>query len=157
MDPYKVLFVCWGNICRSPAAQCVFQKQIDEQGLEDRITCDSAGTIGMHAGQPPDDRMRKAGARRSIPFFGNARKYRGSDFEEFDLILAMDHQNLRDLQAAKPDGRVRADLKLFGSFVNSENPPEIPDPYYGGGRGFDVVLDMVEEGCRNLITFIRDH
>ncbi|MCZ6674539.1 MAG: low molecular weight phosphotyrosine protein phosphatase [Verrucomicrobia bacterium] len=156
MDPFKVLFVCWGNICRSPAAECVFQKQIDEQGLGDQITCDSAGTIGMHAGQPPDARMREAGAKRSISFFGRSRKFRPSDFNEFDLILAMDHSNMADLQASMPIGDSKAVLGLFGSFVNSEQPMEVPDPYYGGGGGFDVVLDMVEEGCRNLINHILE-
>jgi protein-tyrosine phosphatase len=154
MEPYKVLFVCWGNICRSPAAQCVFQNKINERGLEDRILCDSAGTIGMHAGQPPDSRMQQAGRMRSIPFFGQSRKYRSVDFEEFDLILAMDRHNLSDLQAAIPERGSHAEVQLFGHFVNKDQLPEVPDPYYGGGRGFDIVLDMVEEGCDHLIEYI---
>lgn len=154
MDPFKVLFVCWGNICRSPAAHCVFQKKINDRGLQDRIACDSAGTINAHAGNSPDSRMQRAAARRSIPFFGQSRKYRGSDFEEFDLILAMDHSNLADLQAAWPSEDCRAELRLFGHFINSESPPEVPDPYYGGSQGFDTVLDMVEEGCDQLISHI---
>ncbi|MDG2169146.1 MAG: low molecular weight phosphotyrosine protein phosphatase [Opitutales bacterium] len=154
MDPYKVLFVCWGNICRSPAAHCVFQKKINERGLEDQIACDSAGTINAHAGNSPDSRMQKAGARRSIPFFGHSRKYQTSDFHEFDLILAMDHSNLADLESAWPSDDCRAELKLFGQFVNADSPPEVPDPYYGGSQGFDIVLDMVEEGCDQLIEHI---
>ena len=149
-----MLFVCWGNICRSPAAQCVFQNKINERGLKDRISCDSAGTIGMHAGQPPDSRMQQAGRMRSIPFFGQSRKYQSSDFEEFDLILAMDHHNLSDMEAAKPEGEGHAEVKLFGHFVNKDQSPEVPDPYYGGGRGFDIVLDMVEKGCDQLIEYI---
>ena len=154
MDPFKVLFVCWGNICRSPAAHCVFQKKIHDRGLQDRIVCDSAGTINAHAGSSPDSRMQRAGARRAIPFFGQSRKYRSSDFDEFDLILAMDHSNLADLRAAWPAGGCRADLKLFGYFLNPDSPPEVPDPYYGGSQGFDVVLDMVEDGCDRLIEYI---
>ncbi len=154
MDSFKVLFVCWGNICRSPAAHCVFQKHIDAQGLSDRIHCDSAGTISTHAGHAPDSRMSSAGARRSILFFGQSRKYRTSDFETFDLILAMDHQNQADLEAATPTDS-RAQIMLFGHFINPENPPEVPDPYYGGHRGFDIVLDMVEAGCEKLLEHIQ--
>lgn len=154
MVPFKVLFVCWGNICRSPAAHCVFQKQLEEQDLTSTISCDSAGTIGMHAGQPPDSRMQEAAARRSISFFGQSRKYRQSDFSDFDLILAMDNRNLADLEAAFPAKESGKKLQLFGQFINPENPPEVPDPYYGGGKGFDIVLDMVEEGCSNLIEHI---
>ena len=154
MTPFNVLFVCWGNICRSPAAECVFQKQIDEQGLHNRISCDSAGTISLHTGQPPDSRMQRAGRRRGIQFFGQSRKFRASDFDEYDLILAMDTQNLSDLQAAIVNDGHHKKVKLFGSFIDPNNPPEIPDPYYGGGRGFEIVLDMVEEGCENLISHI---
>jgi protein-tyrosine phosphatase len=156
MVPYKVLFVCWGSICRSPAAHCVFQKQLEEQDLTSKIFCDSAGTIGMHTGQPPDSRMREAAARRSISFFGQSRKYRESDFSDFDLILAMDQRNLADLEAAFPPGESRSKLQLFGHFIAPSNPPEVPDPYYGGGKGFDIVLDMVEEGCSNLVQFILE-
>lgn len=154
MDPFKVLFVCWGNICRSPAAHCVFQKKIQDRGLDDQIVCDSAGTINAHAGSPPDTRMQQAGARRSIPFFGQSRKYRHSDFDEFDLILAMDRSNLEDLRLDWPERTCRAELKLFGYFVNPESAPDVPDPYYGGSRGFETVLDMVEEGCDQLIEYI---
>ena len=98
--------------------------------------------------------MSSAGARRSIPFFGQSRKYRPSDFENFDLILAMDHQNKADLEAAMPT-EAQAKLALFGQFLDPDNPPEVPDPYYGGIRGFDTVLDMVEEGCANLIKHIQ--
>lgn len=154
MKPFKVLFVCWGNICRSPAAQCVFHHKIKQQGLESRIFCDSAGTMGMHAGDPPDRRMREAAARRDIPFFGKSRKFTEADFSEFDLILAMDHQNFADLQAGMPGGELKAEIKLFGHFVDEKRTPEVPDPYYGGDQGFEKVLDMVERGCDRLIEYI---
>ena len=157
MEPYRVLFVCWGNICRSPTAQCVLQKKIVERDLEAKISCDSAGTIGMHAGQPPDSRMQQAGARRSIPFFGQSRKFTQSDFHNFDLILAMDEHNLSDLESAMPSSDFKAEVKLFGHFVDPGKLPEVPDPYYGGGSGFEIVLDMIDEGCDQLIECILNH
>ena len=156
MNPYKILFVCWGNICRSPAAENVFNKLLKEQNLETEISCDSAGTIADHNGQAPDRRMSQAGARRGIHFKGQSRKIRPEDWDAFDLILAMDHFNLSELQSMKPGEGVRAELRLFGTFINSESPPEVPDPYYGGSRGFEDVLDLVEDGCRNLIRYIRN-
>lgn len=123
--------------------------------MSDRVFCDSAGTISTHAGHAPDARMSSAGERRSISFFGQSRKYRKSDFETFDLILAMDHQNKADLEAVKPADSY-AKIQLFGHFIDPENPPEVPDPYYGGARGFDIVLDMVEKGCENLMTYIQE-
>ncbi|MCB1122743.1 MAG: low molecular weight phosphotyrosine protein phosphatase [Verrucomicrobiae bacterium] len=154
MEPFKVLFVCWGNICRSPAAHCVFQHKIKERGLESRISCDSAGTMGMHAGDPPDRRMQQAGARRGISFFGRSRKFTGADFTEFDLILAMDKKNLADLHAGMPRTTTKAEIRLFGHFVDDRKTPEVPDPYYGGDQGFEKVLDMVEMGCERLIDHI---
>jgi len=151
MEPYKVLFVCWGNICRSPAAECVFQHKINEKKLDKTISCDSAGTMGMHAGSPPDSRMRQAAAKRSIAFFGKSRKIRSSDFSDFDLILVMDQQNLFDVEAQMPSGKIHAEVKLFGELLDMQNPPEVSDPYYGGAQGFEIVLDMVDAGCDKLI------
>lgn len=132
----------------------MFQKKIIERGLETKMACDSAGTIGMHTGQAPDRRMQQAAARRLIPFFGQSRKFARSDFDEFDLILAMDRQNLEDLKSAKPHEDCRAEIKLFGDFVDVSEQPDVPDPYYGGEGGFDIVLDMVEGGCDQLIEHI---
>ncbi len=154
MDPYKVLFVCWGNICRSPAAECVLQQIIEARGLGDKILCDSAGTISAHNGQPPDRRMQEHAARRSIPFCGRARGITPGDFEKFDLIIAMDRENMSDLESYQRQGATGAELKLFGHFLNPENPPDVPDPYYGGSQGFERVLDMVEEGCSRIVQFV---
>ena len=154
MKPYKVLFVCWGNICRSPAAECVMQKLIDEKDLNNDITCDSAGTISAHAGQPPDRRMQEHAARRSIAFHGRSRKVRAEDFQEFDLILAMDRENMSDLESYQRQETRTAELRLFGHFLEPKNPPDVPDPYYGGALGFERVLDMVEKGCTQIVNEI---
>jgi protein-tyrosine phosphatase len=98
--------------------------------------------------------MQRAGVRRSIPFSGQSRKFTSGDFEKFDLILAMDRQNLADLKAAMPEHNCRAEIKLFGYFLDEKKTPEVPDPYYGGTGGFEKVLDMVEEGCDQLIEHI---
>ncbi len=155
MNLQRILFVCWGNICRSPAAECIFQQLLDANGLTDSILCDSAGTLGYHNGEPPDARMTQAAANRNIPFFGTSRKVRESDFKNFDLILAMDRKNLNDLNSLKPTDSP-ATLKLFGEFIDKSSPPDIPDPYYGGERGFEIVLNMVEEGSRNLLNKLQN-
>lgn len=155
MKNYTVLFVCWGNICRSPAAECIFHQLVEDANLSQFITCDSAGTLGYHNGEPPDARMTEAALKRNIPFFGKSRKVTQSDFSNFDLILAMDKKNLNDLQALKPNNS-HAQIKMFGEFINQTNPPEIPDPYYGGEEGFETVLNMVEEGSRNLLKKLSE-
>jgi len=141
-----------GNICRSPAADNVFHKLVEEAGLQDSIQCDSAGTLGYHQGEPPDARMSAAARKRGIHFTGRSRKFDDvADFIEFDLILAMDRSNLSDLRALDPRRQYKDKLRLFGEYIDKDNPPEVPDPYYGGRDGFDHVMDMVEEGCRNLL------
>ena len=146
----KLLFVCLGNICRSPTAEGVMRSLVREAGLEDRIEIDSAGTGGWHVGAPPDERATATAARRGITLEGAARKFTPADFDRFDLILAMDAQNLRDMQALAPDEEARAKVRLL------RGPGlDVPDPYYGTGDGFEVVLDQVEEACRKLLDEIR--
>ena len=123
---------------------------VREEGLEDRIEIDSAGTGGWHVGAPPDARATEAAARRGIVLEGAARRFDAVDFDRFDLILAMDSENLRDLQAIAPDDDARAKVRLL------RGPGlDVPDPYYGGEDGFDLVLDQVEEACRALLGEIR--
>ena len=148
---YRVLFVCMGNICRSPAAESLFRKMVRAEGLETRIGCDSAGTIDFHRGEPPDERMRAAGARRGIRVGGRARGVVREDLEEFDLVLAMDRENLDELRRLDRGGNRR--IRLFCDFV--EGMEEVPDPYYGGQDGFERVLDLLETGCRALLSRIR--
>lgn len=152
---YRVLFVCMGNICRSPAAEGVFRRKVQETGLNTRIEIDSAGTGGWHAGNPPDDRMTRAAARRGYELTGLARQVMASDFRQFDLVLIMDQQNRRDIRPFLPEGPDRDKLRMFCEFCTRFGDDEVPDPYYGGASGFDHVLDLLEDGCDNLLTHIR--
>lgn len=144
----RVLFVCLGNICRSPTAEGVMRSLVREAGLEDEIEIDSAGTGGWHVGASPDPRSTAAAARRGITLEGAARQVAPEDFERFDLLVAMDSENLRELRRRAPAG---TEDKLRLLCVDRD----VPDPYYGGERGFDDVLDQVEEACRALLDEIR--
>ena len=144
----RILVVCMGNICRSPTAEAVLRAKIAERGLD--IEVDSAGTIGYHQGELPDNRARAAGEARGYSFEGiRARQVVEGDFEVFDLILAADNDNLRDLKRSCPT-HLHRKLALFLEFGRPD-VEEIPDPYYGGQRGFDYVLDLVEEASDGLL------
>jgi protein-tyrosine phosphatase len=145
----RILFVCMGNICRSPTAEATMRSLVRAAGLDDRIEVDSAGTGGWHAGEPPDARSTEAAARRGVELTGAARQVRASDFEDFDLLVAMDRENLEALLALAPDAEAAAKVRLLGDDV------EVPDPYYGGSRGFETVLEIVESGCRELLDELR--
>jgi protein-tyrosine phosphatase len=134
-----------GNICRSPAAEGVFRSLLAEHGLTDRIGVDSAGTIGAHTGEPADARMRAAAHQRGYDLTSRARRVVEADLDAFDLIIAMDRENLYDLQTLQsaPKGRIR----LFAEYLPKSAPRDVPDPYYGGARGFEDVLDLLETGC----------
>jgi protein-tyrosine phosphatase len=150
MPGVRLLFVCLGNICRSPTAEGVMRHLVREEGLEDRVEIDSAGTGGWHVGSPPDERATEAARRRGIVLEGAARRFDPADFERFDLILAMDRENLHDLRALAPDEEAAGKVRLLrGADL------DVPDPYYGGPDGFDVVLDQVEAACRDLLEEIR--
>ncbi|MBC6429234.1 MAG: low molecular weight phosphotyrosine protein phosphatase [Cellvibrionales bacterium] len=156
-----VLFVCLGNICRSPTAHGVFTQQVAAAGLSHAIRTDSAGTGDWHLGEPPDRRTQHHAQQRNIDLSAlRARQVRPADFREFDYILAMDRQNLRDLQAMRPP-TYAGTLALFLDYLNPENAGkkpkhqrEVPDPYYGGADGFEQVLDLVEQAARNLLREI---
>lgn len=152
---FRLLFVCMGNICRSPAAEEVMNRLAGEAGLIGRLHVDSAGTGGWHAGEAPDPRMTAAAARRGYELSGRSRQVTASDFHRFDLIVCMDGQNLRDLQAFTPDGGHRASVRLFCEFCTQHDDEEVPDPYYGGDAGFQRVLDLVEDGCHGLLRHAR--
>src|SRR5687767_7569861 len=147
-----------GNICRSPTAEGVMRHLLREQGLEDEIEIDSAGTGGWHVGAPPDERATEAARRRGIALDGAARQVRPSDFEDYDLLLAADRENLRHLRAIAPDDEARAKVRLLREFdPDSRGAPDldVPDPYYGGPGGFEEVLDLVEAACRGLLAEVR--
>jgi protein-tyrosine phosphatase len=153
----RILFVCMGNICRSPTAEGVMRHLLAEEGLEDAIELDSAGTGGWHAGDPPDRRATAAARARGIALDGAARQVRPTDFEDFDLILAADRENLEDLRAIAPpgtEGKVRL-LREFDPGCEGAPDLDVPDPYYGGERGFEDVLDLVEAACRGLLARVR--
>lgn len=152
----SVLFVCMGNICRSPSAEGVFRHMVTAAGLEDRIHIDSAGTIAYHAGHPPDTRAQEAALRRGIDLSAQrARKVTPEDFEEFDLVLAMDSDNHYELELICPPG-YRDRLHMFLSFARNSRETEVPDPYYGGSGGFEIVLDMIEDASKGLLQHLKD-
>ena len=153
----RVLFVCLGNICRSPTAEGVMRHLLREEGLEDRVVLDSAGTGGWHVGAAPDERATAAARGRGITLEGAARTVGAADFDDWDLLIAMDRDNERELLHRAPDEEARAKVRLLRSFDPesvARGELEVPDPYYGGDRGFETVLDMVEAACRGLIDEI---
>jgi protein-tyrosine phosphatase len=153
--PFRVLFVCMGNICRSPAAEIVFRQQVGDAGLDQAIHIDSAGTIGYHAGKGPDPRMAETLRRRGYPIAGRARQVTARDLAEFDLILAADHENIADLHRLDRDGLHRGKIRLLVDFCVEKEATHVPDPYYGGQQGFEEVADLVEDACAGLLEEIR--
>jgi len=152
----KVLFICMGNICRSPTAHGVFSRLVKEHGLSNEIIVDSAGTHAYHVGSPPDKRAQMAAAKRQVDLSGlTARQVVHEDFEQFDYVLAMDSDNLDILTALCPGG-MDGELRLFLDFAPDIPVQEVPDPYYGGSKGFERVLDLVESAANGLLTHIRE-
>lgn len=155
----RILFVCMGNICRSPAAVGVFRHLLRQETPEwlERIEIDSAGTHGYHTGRPPDPRMVAAALARGIDLSGlRARLVQPDDFATFTHILVMDQANLTHLQAIQPQGATAIPELLLAPLIDGR-PREVSDPYYGGAQGFDQVLDLLEEGCRRLLVRLRDY
>ena len=150
----SVLFVCLGNICRSPTGEGVFQHVVDELGLQTEISIDSAGTAGYHEGGPADDRMREHASKRGYDLTSRARKITAADLKKFDLVIPMDQANLRDIQSliVDPAGAI-AEIKLLSEFLAGDWPTDVPDPYYGGADGFEYVLDMIEAACPAIVEY----
>jgi protein-tyrosine phosphatase len=151
----RILFVCLGNICRSPTAEAVLRALAAREAPELDLEVDSAGTAGYHIGEPPDPRTRQAAARRGYDLGAlRARIVEPADFERFDLILAMDRENLSMLRRRAPSS-ARERLRLFLEFAPEGAVEDVPDPYYGGPNGFEEVLDLVEEAARGLLAHLR--
>lgn len=151
----KVLFVCLGNICRSPTAEGVFRSYVKRAGLDKKITIDSAGTADWHTGKAPDSRTIKAAAKRGYDLSSlKARQAVSEDFQRFDLILAMDKSNLENLQKIRP-ADAKAELALYLPRMGLDIQ-EVPDPYYGGADGFELVLDMLEQASEQLLSEIKE-
>ncbi len=149
--PVRILFVCLGNICRSPTAEGVMRGLIEQRGLGGRVEVDSAATGGWHVGERPDARATAAARDRGVRLSGAARQVKALDFDEFDLLLAMDRANERDLRALAPDSESAAKVKLLREFDPDADGLEVPDPYYGGPDGFDRVLDLVQAACLGVL------
>ena len=150
----KVLFVCMGNICRSPTAEGVFRYKVAQANLQDHISIDSAGTHAYHVGNPPDARAQDAALKRNIDLSSqHARRVNADDFSSFDYVIAMDDSNKRDLLTICPAG-FEDRVHLFLDFAEG-NETEVPDPYYGQGRGFEIVLNLVEEAADGLLARIH--
>ncbi|WP_461633680.1 low molecular weight protein-tyrosine-phosphatase [Labilibaculum euxinus] len=150
----RLLFVCLGNICRSPSAEAVMNAYIEENQLNDEFECDSAGTGGWHTGDRADERMRRHALRRNYNLTSTARQFNEkNDFDKFDLIFGMDQQNVNDLKAL---ARNESDLKKIKSITTYcsrfLNYSSVPDPYYGGDDGFELVLDILEDACEGLLN-----
>lgn len=156
--PYKLLFVCLGNICRSPSAENIMNHLVEQAGLSDSILCDSAGTSSYHIGSPPDRRMSHAAAAKlGITLRGAGRQFQKSDFQEFDMILAMDQENYDNILALAPTGRYDDKVYLMCKFCSRHTLKEVPDPYYGGVEGFNQVIDLLVDACEGLLTEITTH
>lgn len=149
----SILFVCMGNICRSPSAEAVMTEYVKKTGLEAKIKCDSAGTIGYHAGEQADKRMQKHALKRGYNLTSISRQLRSSDFNDFNYIIGMDDENMHDMKAFMPK-TFKAKLSKMTDFCKGTNPGYVPDPYYGGAEGFEQVLDLLEDACSGLLSDI---
>jgi protein-tyrosine phosphatase len=154
----RLLFVCMGNICRSPTAEAVMRDLVAREGLDGAVEIDSAGIGAWHVGEAPDRRSTAAAKARGITMAGAARQVTDADFEAYDLLLAADEHNVAALRAVARDGSAAARVRLLREFdpaAVAAGDVEVPDPYYGGPDGFDDVLDMVDAACRGLLERLR--
>jgi len=151
----RILFICLGNICRSPAAEGVMKAIVKESGLSDEVYVDSAGIGNWHVGELPDARMREHGRRRGYDFNSRARQFSAADFDNFDYIIVMDEQNYRDVcRQARSQIDQNKVLRMRDFFIDYTGCETVPDPYYGGPEGFELALDLIEDGCRGLMDKI---
>jgi protein-tyrosine phosphatase len=152
---YKLLFVCLGNICRSPSAENIMNHLVEQAGLSEKIICDSAGTSSYHIGSPPDRRMSIAASKKlGIKLCGQARQFQKSDFQDFDLILAMDKDNYQDILLLDYSRQYEQKVRLMCDFCSRHTLKEVPDPYYGGSEGFNQVIDLLVDACEGLLEYV---
>ena len=157
MTNKKILFVCMGNICRSPAAEGIMTSLVKKNNLENSIKIDSAGTIAYHTGEGADPRMKKHAANRGYDLTSVARKFDpNKDFEEFDYIVTMDDENFTNILKLDTEGLYVEKIHRMTEYSSDLNVTEVPDPYYGGGKGFEIVLDILEDSCEGLLQKIKE-
>ncbi len=149
--PQKLLFVCLGNICRSPSAEGIMNHLVQEAGLSQDIICDSAGTSGYHIGEPADRRMSAAAQQQGITLTSRSRRFTASDFEDFDVILAMDRDNYETILALDRSGKYHHKVNMMCDFCKTHQDSDVPDPYYGGPSGFTYVIDLLSDACSGLL------
>lgn len=153
----RLLFVCLGNICRSPAAEGIMKSIVEKNDLQDLIEVDSAGTSGWHEGELPDERMRAHGEKRKYDFCSRSRKFKKSDFDDFDYIIVMDENNYHNVKVLAHSSHQMDKIRLMTDFSQQYNYYEqIPDPYYGGSSDFELVLDLLEDACKGLMHTIKN-
>ncbi len=156
MDKTKILFVCLGNICRSPSAEAVMKKVVADKGVSEQFEIDSAGIIGYHAGEPADQRMQRHAINRGIHLTSISRQVKSpADFEYFDYIIGMDDQNMDDLFQLAPNETASKKLSKMTDYCTQYSHTSVPDPYYGGAAGFELVLDLLEDACEGLFNEIQ--
>lgn len=155
-DPLHVMFVCMGNICRSPAAHGIMQKLVNDAGLSDRILVTSSATGGWHVGNPPDSRMRAAAQRRGYELNSKASQVNLLRIKEAHIVLVMDADNHHHLLALQPSEEEKAKIHFMRDFCSDRTSRDVPDPYYGGDAGFEHVLDLLEDGCQNLLQHLLE-
>ncbi|NDV47114.1 low molecular weight phosphotyrosine protein phosphatase [Paludibacter sp. 221] len=156
MEKKKILFVCLGNICRSPMAEGTFQKILEREGKETNFEIDSAGLISSHSGELPDARMRRHAQRRGYELTHRSRQVKREDFDRFDYIIGMDAQNIRGLKELAGTAENIGKIYRMTDFCQRMNDSEVPDPYYGGDSGFEYVIDLLEDSCEGLFKFCNE-
>ncbi len=156
-EPLRICFVCLGNICRSPTAEGVFQHIVNKNGLSALVEVDSAGTAAYHVGEPANSKSQMVADQYGVTLNSKARKFEYSDLEYFDLVIAMDKENQRDLQQLDRKGQFRDKIYLLRDFDPVPGDHEVPDPYYGGLNGFELVYEIVLRSCESLLDMVRPH
>ncbi len=156
MNKKRLLFVCLGNICRSPAAEAVMNAKIKNAGIENQVTCDSAGILGYHSGEKADVRMRNHALKRGYKVTSISRKFNAAhDFDAFDMIIGMDDQNINDLNLLTRTSADKGKICRMTDFSTQKLYNYIPDPYYGGPEGFELVIDLLEDACDGLLGYLK--
>lgn len=150
-NPFKICFVCLGNICRSPTAEGIFQHLVNERDLESYFYIDSAGTSAYHIGEPANSKSQWVANQKGIKLHSKARRFERADLEEFDLVLAMDHENLKNIKHLNGNPEYTEKIKLLREFDPQSENKAVPDPYYGGMQGFQDVFQIVHRSCENLL------